>query len=97
MSSKKLCLVRYQVLGLLVNMMTANYEFSCSNRENLPLPIQINLSKKPSTFTCIFLGLFESKLSFQCSEKKMSPIGQVSLKLLTPKDKFISMHNRACF
>ena len=29
------------------NTLTANYEYSRSNRENLPLPIQIKLSKKP--------------------------------------------------
>ena len=32
---------------MLVNMLTANYEYSRSNRENLPLPIEIKLSKKP--------------------------------------------------
>ena len=30
-----------------LNTLTANYEYSRSNRENLPLPIQIKLSKKP--------------------------------------------------
>ena len=51
MSEKKSFLVRSQILGLLVNTLTANYEYSRSNRENLPLPIQIQLSKKPkSTF-----------------------------------------------
>ena len=29
------------------NTLTANYEHSRSNREKLPLPIPINLSKKP--------------------------------------------------
>ena len=28
------------------NTLTANYEYSRSNKENLPLPIQIKLSKK---------------------------------------------------
>ena len=30
-------------------MLTANYEYCLSNRENLPLPIQILLSEKPKT------------------------------------------------
>ena len=30
-----------------INTLTANYEYSRINRENLPLPIQIKLSKKP--------------------------------------------------
>ena len=36
------------------NKLTANYEYYGSNRENLPLPIQIQLSKKPKIFCCIF-------------------------------------------
>ena len=32
-------LIRSEILGPLVNMLTANYDYSRSNRENLPLPI----------------------------------------------------------
>ena len=46
MSWKKLFLIRSEILGLLVNTLTANYEYSRSNEENLPLPIQMKLSKK---------------------------------------------------
>ena len=45
MSYKKVFLMRYETLGLLVNTLTANYDYSRSNRENLPSPILINLSK----------------------------------------------------
>ena len=45
------------------NMLTANYEYSRSNRENLPLPIQMQLSEKPKTF-------LESTLNFEHFEKK---------------------------
>ena len=48
-------------------MLTANYEHSRSNRENLPLPVQIKLSKKPQFF--VFL---ESTLNFKSSETKVS-------------------------
>ena len=50
-------LVRSEILGLLVNTLTAKYEYSQSNGENLPLPIQRQLSKKPKTF-CTFFVLF---------------------------------------
>ena len=33
-------------LGEVFNILTANYGYSRSNRENLPLPIQMQLSKK---------------------------------------------------
>ena len=38
-----------------VNMLTATYEYSHSNRENLPLTIQMQLSGKPKTFSEILL------------------------------------------
>ena len=44
LSWKKLFLITSEILELLVNSLTANYEYSRSNRENLPLPIQIQLS-----------------------------------------------------
>ena len=39
------------------NTLTANYEYSCSNTENLPLPIEMQLSEKPNT-SCQFLVHF---------------------------------------
>ena len=53
LSYKKLLLVRSEVLGLLVDTLTANYEYSRSNGENLPLPIQMQLSKNPKHFAAI--------------------------------------------
>ena len=53
-----------------VNMLTATYKYSHSSRENLPLPIQMQLSGKPKTFSEIFIAFLESKLNF----KKMSLI-----------------------
>ena len=71
LSWKKLFFIRSEILALLDNTSTANHEYSRSNRETLPLQIQITLSKKPSSllpyFFCYFL---ESTLNFQCSETK---------------------------
>ena len=67
-----------------LNTLTANYEHSRSNRENLPLPIQIQLSEKTIFFCSVFFAFLGSTLNLQCF--KMSLIGQVFLKLLTPKD-----------
>ena len=85
LSYKKSFLVRYEILGLLFNTLTADYQYSRSNRENLPLPIQMQLFKKPKTFCCIFIAFLESTLNFEYFEKK-SLIASVFLKLLTPKD-----------
>ena len=56
----------------------------------------MKLSKKPKTFCCIFLAFQESTLNFKCSGTEKSLIRRVFMKLLTPKDVLISMHNRAC-
>ena len=50
--------------------MTANYVYSRSNRENLPLPIQMQLSEKPKTFFEFFIAFLESKVNFEHFEKK---------------------------
>ena len=68
--------------------MTANYEYSRSNTDNLPLPVQMQLSEKLETFSAFFIAFSESALNFEHFEKKMSLIAQVFLELLTPKDVF---------
>ena len=55
-------------------MLTADYEYSSSNRENLPLPIQMQLSKKPNqTFCGIFIAFLETTLNFQHFIKENEP------------------------
>ena len=52
-------------------MLTSNYEYSCSNRENLLLltAIQMKLSEKSKTFSPIFIAFLESALNFKLFEK----------------------------
>ena len=75
------CFVRSDILGLLVNTLTVNYEYSRSNRDNLPLPTQMQLWEKLDTFSKLLLNFLESTLNFKHFEKrnkKMNLIGQVS-------------------
>ena len=55
--------------------MAADYEFSGSNRDNLPLSIQIILLEKLDTFSPFFIALLESALNFEHFEKKSEPHG----------------------
>ena len=55
------------------NTLTANEEYSHSNRENLPLPIQMQLSENPKIFCCIFIAFLESTWNFEHFEKKNEP------------------------
>ena len=56
-----------------VNTLTANYVYSRSNRQKLPLPLQIQLPKKPKVLCEIFIAFLESTLNFEHSEKKNDP------------------------
>ena len=69
-SSKKLFSITPDSLGLLNETLTGNYEYSRRNSENLPLLIQIKLSKNPSLLSIIMIKFFISKWNFECSEKK---------------------------
>ena len=70
------------------NTLTANYEYSRNNTDNLPLPVPMQLSGKLMTFSRFFITFFESALNFVHLEKKISLIAQVFLSLLTPKHVF---------
>ena len=90
MSEKKLFSIRSEILGLLDNTLTGNYENSRSNGENLMLPIEIKLSKKSYTFWAIFLMHFWLLHEiFNVLKKRMSLIGKVFLKFLTPTNELI--------
>ena len=79
-----------------INTLTANYEYSRSNRGNLPLPIQMQLSEKPNIFCQFFIAFLEFSINYEHFEKEMSLIAQVFAKLLTPKDVLTSLV-RSCF
>ena len=51
--------------------MIANYEYSCTNRENLQLPTKLKLSEKASIFCCFFSFISGIYVKFPMfSEKK---------------------------
>ena len=50
-------------------MLTADGKYSRHNRENSPLPIQMQLSKNSKTFHCFFIAFLESTLNFENFEK----------------------------
>ena len=55
LSLKKVFLVRYEILGLVVNTLITDDKYSGHNRENLPLLFQMQLSKIILLhFYCIF-------------------------------------------
>ena len=58
-------LVIWEILGLFVNTLTADGKYSLCNRENLPQPIQMQLSKKQRTFSELFASFLKSTSNFK--------------------------------
>ena len=83
---KLICKACELIFNQCINTLATNNKYSRNNRENLSLPIQMQLSEKWKTFSQYFIAFLESKLNFEHFEKKISLIAPVFLKLLAPKD-----------
>ena len=82
---KKSLLLTCQILRLLFNILPADEKYPVLNRDNLTIPIQMQLSQKEIFFSQ-FLGAFlKSRLNFKYLDQKMTLIDFVFPKILTPK------------
>ena len=61
LSWKKFLLLTCQVLELLVNSMAADEKYPLVNRDNLAIPIQMQLHQKQKTFFNVLAGFFKSR------------------------------------
>ena len=69
MGWKKSPLLTCQILGLLVNTLAADKRYPVLNRDNLTIPIQMQLSQKQKTFSQIFAAFLKSRLDFEHFER----------------------------
>ena len=70
LSWKKSLLLTCQILGLLVNTLATDEKYPVLNRDNLTIPIQMQLSQKHKTFSQYFASFFKSRTNFKYFEKK---------------------------
>ena len=54
-------------------MLTTSSKYSGSYRDNLPLPIQMQLSEQLKTFSGIFIAFLETTVRFKYFHKKKLP------------------------
>ena len=85
LSSKNFLLLTWKILRLVVNTLAVDKKYLVLNRDNLTIPIQMQLSEKQKTFSQFFSAFLKSSLNFKHFEKKMTLIAFVFWKLLTPK------------
>ena len=71
--SKKSLLLTCQILGLLVNTLAADEKYPVLHRDNLTIPIQMQISQKQKTFAEFFASNFKSRLNFKHFFKKDDP------------------------
>ena len=62
-----------QILGVLVNTLAADEKCRVLNRDNLTIPIQMQLSEKQKSFSIIFTAFLKCRLNFQYFETKDDP------------------------
>ena len=68
--SKKSLLLKYEILGLLVNTLATDEKYPVLNRENLTIPIQMQLSENKKSFSDFFAAFLKSSLNFEHFGKK---------------------------
>ena len=70
---KKCLLLTCQILGLLVNTLAADEKYPVLNRNNLTIPIQMQLSQKQKNFYEFLAASWKSRLNFKHFGKKRWP------------------------
>ena len=65
LSWKKSSFFTCQILGLLVNRLTANENYLVLNRDNLTIPIQMQLCQKHKTFCQFFTAFLKYRSNFE--------------------------------
>ena len=63
-------LVRYEILGKLVNTFTADYKHSAWNRKNLLQQVQTQISQERKSFSGFFIAFLKCTLNLEHFEKK---------------------------
>ena len=69
-SWKRCLLLKCKILGLLAHTLGTEEKYSVVNKENLTIPIQMQLSQKQKTFCDFFAAFFKSILNSKHLELK---------------------------
>ena len=85
LSSKNFLLLTWKILRLVVNTLAVDKKYLVLNRDNLTIPIQMQLSEKQKIFSQFFSAFLKSSLNFKHFGKKMTLTVFVFWKLSTPK------------
>ena len=73
LSWKKSLLLACPILGLLVNTLAADEKYLVLHRDNLTIPIEMQLSQKQKTFSKFIAAFLKCRSSFKHFQQKVDP------------------------
>ena len=71
MKWRKSALFKFEILGLIVNRLTAADKYSCRNTQNLTKELQTAISQKRKTFSGTFITYLKSITNSEAFAKKV--------------------------
>ena len=74
------------MFGLFLNTLAADEKCPLLKRENLTMPIQMQLSQKQKTFSQFFAAFLKSRINFKCFEQKGDPYRFFSSEIMDSED-----------
>ena len=83
-------MVEPKFLGLFVHTLTADDKYYCHHREKFPQGIQMQLSKKASTFYQFFISFLKATSNFEHFEKKDNAQTSISDIINSEKDDYLT-------
>ena len=98
LSCKTSALLKFEILGLFVNTLTADDKYSRQNVQNFQQQLQTALSQKQKIFPVTFIAFIKATSNLEHFEKKkMSLLVSVFPKLLTQKEMVTWTSKTVCF
>ena len=95
--SKKSLWLTCQILGLLVNTLAADEKYPVLNRDNLTIPIQMQLSQKQKTFSHCFRVFLKSSLNFEHFQTKGDSHSFYITEITDSENVLREMSKKSCF
>ena len=89
-------LLKFYILGVFVNTFTADDKHPLWDCENLPCPIERQLSWKRKPFSQFFVPFIESSSNFKHFQKEKIVVANVLPKLESGKDFFRALSENRC-
>ena len=97
LSWKKSLFVISQILSLLVNTLPAIEKYPALTRDNLTIPIQMQLSQKQKTFSHCFRVFLKSSLNFEHFQTKGDSHSFYITEITDSENVLREMSKKSCF